>query len=115
MVKIDLDTLSLAELKELQGDLEKAIDHAEKRERKEALEKLEAQALEMGFTFAELVATKEGKTGAGRKPSRPRAPSFPKYRHPDDPGITWTGRGRQPNWIKEGLAEGKSLDDFLID
>ncbi len=114
MVKIDLDTLSLAELKDLQSGLDKAIEHAEKRERKEALEKLEAQAQEMGFSLAELLAMKNGKSGAGRKSSKPRTPSAPKYCHPEDPTVTWTGRGRQPNWIKEGVAGGKSLDDFLI-
>lgn len=25
----------------------------------------------------------------------------------------WSGRGRRPAWIIEGLAAGKSLDDFL--
>jgi DNA-binding protein H-NS len=28
--------------------------------------------------------------------------------------VTWSGRGRQPGWIKEALAKGKGLDDFLI-
>lgn len=114
MQRIDLDALSLAELKDLRTDLEKAIGRAEKRERKEALEKLEVQARDMGFTLNELMAMKDGRAGAGRKTSTPRAPSAPKYCHPENPDLTWTGRGRQPNWIKQGLAEGKSLDDFLI-
>ena len=111
MVNIDLDSLSLSELKSLQRDLVKAIDRAEKRERKEALDKLETQAREMGFTLSELLAIKEG---TGRKAMTPKAPSEPKYRHPENPSITWTGRGRKPNWIKEGLAQGKSMEDFLI-
>ncbi|WP_407690599.1 H-NS histone family protein [Rhodophyticola porphyridii] len=43
-----------------------------------------------------------------------RKVSAPKYRHPDNPSITWTGRGRRPTWINEALAAGKSLEDFEI-
>ncbi len=111
MVKIDLDAHSLADLKELQKDLDLAIDRAEKRERKEALEKLEEQARDMGFTLSELLSMKEG---GGRKTGKPRAPAEPKYRHPEDPSITWTGRGRKPNWIKERLEKGQPIEDFLI-
>ena len=35
-------------------------------------------------------------------------------RNPADSGQTWTGRGRQPRWIAEALASGRSLDDFKI-
>ncbi len=33
----------------------------------------------------------------------------PKYRHPENTEITWSGRGRKPAWIVEGLEAGKSL------
>jgi DNA-binding protein H-NS len=36
------------------------------------------------------------------------------YRHPENADQTWSGRGRQPDWMKEALAAGKSKDDFLI-
>ncbi|WP_210115072.1 H-NS family nucleoid-associated regulatory protein [Roseovarius aestuariivivens] len=108
--KMNLDALSLSELKTLEKDVAKAIDRAEKRERKEALDKLESEAKKLGFTLAELLSLKSG----GRKSSGPRSKAAPKYQHPDDPTVTWTGRGRQPKWIKDGLAAGKSLDDFLI-
>jgi DNA-binding protein H-NS len=28
--------------------------------------------------------------------------------------MTWTGRGRQPDWIKSALENGQSKDEFLI-
>ena len=34
-----------------------------------------------------------------------------KYRHGD---YTWTGRGRQPKWIGEYVANGGNLDDLLV-
>jgi DNA-binding protein H-NS len=38
----------------------------------------------------------------------------PKYRNPDDPGQTWTGRGRKPNWLVAELEAGRDQEDFRI-
>jgi DNA-binding protein H-NS len=38
----------------------------------------------------------------------------PQYHNPADKGQTWSGRGRQPKWIAEGIAGGKQLADFRI-
>lgn len=104
MQEFDLGSMSLAELKDLRKDIEKAIATAEKRQRLNALAAIEAKAKEMGFSLTELA----GEAGKGS------SAGLPKYVHPENPALTWTGRGRQPNWIKEGLAAGKKLDDFLI-
>jgi hypothetical protein len=38
-----------------------------------------------------------------------------RYRHPDHPTtLTWSGRGRQPKWVREWVEGGKSLDDLLV-
>ncbi|MEW7847626.1 H-NS histone family protein [Massilia aurea] len=34
-----------------------------------------------------------------------------KYRNPADPAQQWSGRGRQPGWVKAWVASGKSLED----
>jgi DNA-binding protein H-NS len=34
-----------------------------------------------------------------------------KYRNPDDASQQWSGRGRQPGWVKAWIAAGKSMDD----
>ena len=39
---------------------------------------------------------------------------FPKFRNPEPPHQTWSGRGHQPRWVRELLAAGKSLDDLRI-
>jgi DNA-binding protein H-NS len=49
----------------------------------------------------------------GRQASRGRVP--PKYRNPDNPSETWTGRGRQPRWLAAALKRGGRLEDFLIE
>ncbi|MCL4068906.1 H-NS histone family protein [Pseudomonas sp. GX19020] len=105
MVEIDLNTLSLAELKQLEKALAKAITSFEGRRKAEARAKIDELARELGYSFAEL---------SDATPVRTRSASEPKYRHPENPEITWSGRGRKPAWIADALAAGKSLDDFAI-
>ena len=38
---------------------------------------------------------------------------LPKYRNPDDPWQTWTGRGKAPLWVNKMLTAGKTLDDLM--
>ncbi len=33
-----------------------------------------------------------------------------RYRHPDNATQKWTGRGRQPLWVKQWVESGKSID-----
>ena len=105
MTDIDLTALSLAELKQLEKNVAKAIASFEYRRKAEARAAAEAVAKEHGFALGDLVDT----TSSGK-----RGPSAPKYRHPENPDITWSGRGRKPAWIVEGLEAGKSLEDFAI-
>lgn len=104
MPKINWDKLSLDELKQIKKDAEKAIESFEARKRQDAFAAVQAKAEEMGFSLQDLVGT--GKA-SGTK-------SAPKYRNPKDPSKTWTGRGRQPQWVKDTLAKGGKLEDLLI-
>lgn len=103
----DLNKMSLSELKKLQKDVAKAIKTSEQRKKKEALAAADAAVKEFGFNLRDLT----GNT-AGDKKSK--TTSAPKYRHPKDPEITWTGRGRQPKWFVEALESGKSKEDMLM-
>jgi len=102
----DFDTLSLDELKALQKDVAKAIVGFEARKLKEARVAVAAKAQEMGFTLAEL------SDGAASSKSKSVAP--PKYRHPENPAMTWSGRGRQPAWYKAAVESGMTADGLLI-
>ena len=101
-MSLDLDQMSLPELKSLKKDVDKAISGYESRKKAEALAALEAKASELGFSLSELTS------GSGKRISAP------KYSNPDKPGQTWTGRGRQPAWFKSAIASGKSPDDLRI-
>jgi DNA-binding protein H-NS len=50
-------------------------------------------------------------------PNRPRRPYpkvLPKYQNPKNPAEKWSGRGKQPHWVKVQLKAGKKLERFLI-
>jgi DNA-binding protein H-NS len=102
---LNLNSLSLKELKDLQAQVAKAISGYEDRRKREALEELEEKAKEMGFSLAEL-------TGAAKP--RKRSPSVAKYANPANKAETWSGRGRKPRWFTEALAKGKKPDDLAI-
>ena len=105
MPKVNLTNMSRKELQSLQSDIEKALKDVEKRERAEAIKAAKKAAAKHGYSLDEL-------TGSGKKPQK--APSPPKYAHPQNPSVTWSGRGRQPAWIKEALATVTSLEALLI-
>ncbi len=102
---MDLNSLSLKELKDLQAQVTKAIASYEDRKKREALAELEEKAREMGFSLAELT----GVAPVGRK----RAPAAAKYANPANQSDTWSGRGRKPRWFEAALAAGKSPEDLL--
>lgn len=105
MADYDLEALSLGELKKMQKDVAKAISTYEDRQKAEARAKVEALARDLGYTLAELVGTET-------KSSRAAVPA--KYRHPENPALTWSGRGRKPQWFVEALAAGKTAADLAI-
>jgi len=45
---------------------------------------------------------------------RPYPKVHPKYRNPQNPAETWSGRGKQPRWVQAQLKAGKKLEKFLI-
>ena len=107
MAKPDLDAMNHDELIALLKDVDRSIAQYEDRRRKDAMAALEAKAAEMGFALSDL-------TGSGAKATKAKAAQPSKYAHPENPSMTWSGRGRQPKWILDAVADGRSKDDFLI-
>ncbi|WP_415404203.1 H-NS family nucleoid-associated regulatory protein [Tateyamaria sp. SN3-11] len=103
-----LNKMSRAELEDLRAEVDKAIIDLRKTEKKEALAAAQKAAAEFGYSLEELTS-KKGARGASKGTS-----ADPKYMNPENPSQTWTGKGRQPNWFKDALANGKKADDLLI-
>jgi len=102
---IDLNNLSLKELKDLQAQVAKAVASFEDRKKRQALVELEEKAREFGFSLAELT---------GAVVTRKRAPATAKYANPADASDTWSGRGRKPRWFDAALKSGKRPEDMAI-
>ncbi|MFV0294089.1 MAG: H-NS family nucleoid-associated regulatory protein [Paracoccus sp. (in: a-proteobacteria)] len=102
---IDLENLSLKELRDLRNKVERAITSYEDRRRKEALAAAEEAAREHGFSLNDLTGGKSG---------RRAAKIAAKYANPENDSETWTGRGRRPRWVQEALDAGRSLEDMAI-
>lgn len=96
-LNINLDELSLKELKKLERDVAGAIVSYETRLKAQALAELDSKACERGFSLAEL-------TAAAVAVKRTRATA--RYANSANPSAKWNGRGRKPAWFVAALAEG---------
>jgi DNA-binding protein H-NS len=99
MADFNLEAMSLKELRQLQKDLAKAISTYEDRHKSEAIAK------EMGYALADLIGVEVKAT---------RAPAAAKYRHPENAALTWSGRGRKPQWFADHINSGKDPSDLAV-
>lgn len=105
---IDLNAMSRKELIKLRNDVDAALKTAEARERREALKAAEKAAAEFGFSLTELSGDVKPR-GTGKQSKSPA-----KYRNPENPEQTWSGRGRKPRWVHEALMRGADITDLEI-
>lgn len=104
---MDLTKHSTPELNQLKKDIDKELKKRRRQDVKEAQKELKQVAEKYGLAVTELVSGGAAKSGAKAGVVR--------FRHPEDPGKGWSGRGRKPAWIKEWEAKGRSLDDLRVD
>lgn len=97
---------TLEELRIERESLDKKIAAIEIEEKRKVIAQVREQVRNSGLTVDDVFGhVKKGKRVAV---------SPAKYRHPDNPGLTWTGVGRKPKWLTEALAGGKTLDAFAV-
>ncbi|WP_175760197.1 H-NS family nucleoid-associated regulatory protein [Burkholderia anthina] len=77
-------------------------EEARQAELETVLEEVRARIQEYGLTPEQVFGRKRTRSANGSQPATP------KYHDPKT-GKTWSGRGREPSWIK-----GKKRDRFLI-
>ena len=97
---------------ELKAQAEALLAQAEqvrKQEIASVVQEIKAKMKEYGLTVADL----GGGAAVSKKPSKSASSAAAKYRGPN--GELWAGGlGRKPEWVRKVLAEGKSLDEYLI-
>ena len=99
MKKIDLNAKSIEELWALHEEIASIL-----------FAKMEAEKLKLEKRLKQI----EGKTSDEIPGRRPYPKVHPRFRNPDPPHQTWSGRGLQPHWMRRLLAEGKTVDDLRI-
>jgi DNA-binding protein H-NS len=111
MKKANLEAMSVDDLWSLHEEISRILSAritSEKRELEKRLAILTRgrDAIERGD--APQAYSAEGKV----RRKYPRV--FPKYRNPQMPSETWSGRGKQPRWLVAAIEAGRKIDDFKI-
>ncbi|SFL47062.1 H-NS family nucleoid-associated regulatory protein [Rugamonas rubra] len=98
---MDLSNLSAADLRNLQEQIKRELKKRESQDQAKAREQIFAIAQSVGVPLKDLIGNGvRAKTGT----------VAPRYRNPADASQQWTGRGRQPKWVKEWVDAGKAID-----
>jgi DNA-binding protein H-NS len=100
-----LDGMSYGELSEMEARIARLKVEKQNASRSELRERILAMVKEHGFDINDLF-------GKGRKGKSSVAV---KYRDPQNPANTWSGRGRMPRWMVAATKGGKAKkEDYLV-
>lgn len=101
---MDLSKITDSDLRSLQAQIKEELKKREQDEIEKAREQVLEIARRIGIPVKQLVGSTRVKTGAVAV----------RFRHPDVPSQQWTGRGRQPKWVKEWVEQGKTLEALRV-
>ena len=102
----DYQKLSENELQAVIESAEKALRSIRSNKRKDVIAKIKELAASIDVT----VDIHESDKRSLRKGIKVPV----KYRHPEDPEKTWTGRGVMPTWLKMLLDSGHDRSEFEV-
>lgn len=107
---INLENLSPAELQTLIKNAEAQMDAARKTHIQSVRTQIDALLSRSGLAIDEVYPRRGGKASKASKQA-----VVPKYRNPENPTQTWSGRGKRPLWFNEALKKrGVSAENLLI-
>lgn len=98
---MNVSTLTLVELRNLQEKVQQEISQREHQDLSQAREQIMAIAQQAGIPLKQLILD-------GLHPRTGKVAV--RYRNPHNAAEQWTGRGRQPLWVKSWVESGKSID-----
>jgi len=115
---MDLNSMSLSELRRLQSRVNSEIQRRNDSVRRNFLKKVRKMAAEDGLSLSEVIGDITQAETRETQPRKPKAKTAEKksgklpikYYHPERPGIGWSGHGRRPQWVIDWLAQGKPLE-----
>ncbi len=103
-----LKELSPEELRKMIEEAEKTLEQKQREKREEVKRRIREMAAAVGLEVSFRV---KRKTEEAPKAARKVAP---KYRHPENPALTWSGRGQMPRWLRELVEAGHDKEAFRI-
>ena len=106
-MNIDLESMQPSELVALKDQIDAEMKSRALKGRETALATILSTAENSGISVRELIALLSA-------PKKQKNPAVVRYQDKTDKEKTWTGRGRQPKWVKEWLDSGKSLDEIAL-
>lgn len=111
--EIRFEDMSLDEIEALQQQIVAEIHRRQDEEITAYREMGMSLAKTLNLAFEELME-RVMNPKSGRKRGRGAATPVPiRYRHPVT-GQTWTGRGKMPNWLREEVDAGASIESFKV-
>jgi DNA-binding protein H-NS len=108
--KLNLEAMSVDEMWQLHEEISRVLSVRLTSEKRELEKRLAQLRREKETLQLEPVDAQAGAPRARRK--YPRV--FPKYRNPNEPSETWSGRGKQPRWLAAALKAGRTIEEFVI-
>jgi len=113
MANVDISKLSVPELRKLMEAGAQRITEMRSATIVEARTQIEEILSSYGLELTEVFPP--GRAPGARRSNPTKGKSIPpKYRNPDDPAQTWTGRGKKPAWFLDALEAGHSEESMLI-
>jgi DNA-binding protein H-NS len=107
--KPNFDGMSVDELWQLHEELSQILSVRLTSEKRELEKRLAQLRREKEMRQSE---SADARSAPRERRKYPRV--FPKYRNPDEPSETWSGRGKQPRWLTAALKTGHKIEEFVI-
>src|SRR5882724_11257685 len=110
--KLSLDAMSIDEMWQLHEEISQILSVRLTTEKRELEKRLAQLRRENGMRQSK---PEDARSVDGLPRDRREYPRvLPKYRNPQEPSETWSGRGKQPRWLAAALKTGHSIEEFVI-
>jgi DNA-binding protein H-NS len=111
--KLNFDAMSVDELWQLHEKISQVLSVRLASEKRELEKRLGQLRREKEMREAEPTEASSLKAVPRERRKYPRV--YPKYRNPNEPSETWSGRGKQPRWLTAALKTGQAIEEFAIE
>ena len=104
--KVDLAAMTLAELRNLEADVQAQIVETARAEEAAFVEMMTEEAKRRGLDIKSISLPRPDLPAPGKPGSQVKI----RYQHPEDPEKIWSGRGKRPAWINALVEEHGSYE-----